>query len=413
MTNHHSTVLFAISVVALLGWGSGAEAATKSLMIPAADFSSDGVHQGEYYNGGIFLDSNVTKYLHAPVYLPNASVITNVDMMTYDNDVGTILMDFKRTKFGFDGGAETLLSFSSPGNLGCSSLCHDMEFLPDITVDASNYSYWLDLVLPAEASGTDLRFYAVRIMYEVDDLIFADTFESADFGMWSETSLAKAGHLEDEPKGIALPESSEPNRTKDERIDEILGQLYVEDPQAQEALEMSLKGQGRYGSPLVVPGPAFNATGYSEYDDYYFSESYGFLYARPSADLRAIMTTGVNLPDGAEIAWYMAFFVDSTSAGATDEIVFELSRLRTTDRFSSIRMVDERTTGASDEIRSISVSQAEMEAVEPGCTTIDNSVYYYWAHVSVGPYDLSPPPPYQGEEWWHKVYAVVILYTMP
>ncbi len=54
-----------------------------------------------------------------------------------------------------------------------------------------------------------------------------------------------------------------------------------------------------------------------------------------------------------------------------------------------------------------------METAVPGSTAIDNDRYSYWTTVDLGPYDVSPPEPYEAEEWWHKFYAIVLLYTMP
>ncbi|RLE27548.1 MAG: hypothetical protein DRJ61_17320 [Acidobacteria bacterium] len=414
MKTRNHCLLAAVSIAVVLLSCATLEAATQSLMIPAASFSADGTDQYEYYNYGDFLETNVTLHFHAGVKLPNAARITNVDMMTLDDDSGTITMYLKRTKFGFDTGHETLLTFTSPGNIGCTTqgLCHDMEGSLDIKVDASNFNYWFDLVVPDDTgSGTDLRFYAVRIMYEVDDLIFADTFESTFTDMWDSDSAAKAATVDDGGAASADPADG---LTTDERYEEFLSHLYVEDPLAHEALEKALKGVEGYGSPLVIPGPAFRSPGYTEFDDYYFSESYGFIYGRPAGEDGAVMTAGLNLPNGAEIAFFMAFYVDSRRDAYIDgNIRFWLERMDAADIIPTLTMVYTQTSGVDDDIRALSVNQSTMEAVEPGCTTINNDQYTYWLTIDVGPYDLSPPDPYADEEWWHKVYSIVILYTMP
>ncbi len=401
-----------IPAVILLG-ASHLGAETRYMMIPAASFAADGTDQYNYINYGDRLETETTLHFQTGVRLPNASVITSMDMMTRDDDSGTITVKFKRTKFGSDTGTETLLTFTSPGNMGCSTtgLCHDMESLLDIKVDSANYTYWFDVLVPDDTgTGTDLQLYGVRISYEVDDLIFADTFESTDTRMWSSESTAKALEVEHRqvPGSGAFP-------TEEKRIDEILSGLRVEDPEAREALEKALKRQDGFGSPLIIPGPAFKTTGYTEYDDYYFSESYGFIYARPNGDGDgALMTTGVNLPDGAEISFFMAFFVDTRRDNYIQgNIQFWFDRLDTVDRNSEIHMVYAESSGIEAGIRSLSVNRSAMEAVEPGCTTIDNSHYLYYVTVDVGPYDISPPDPYGDEEWWHKLYAIVFLYTMP
>jgi len=395
------------------------DAAEEVLYIPAASFSSDGLNQDLYSNWGWYLDTNTTKNFHAGVKLPNAARITSVDMMTLDTDVGTISGYLKRTRFGVDGGTETLLSFASPGSIGCTGtggLCHDIESPPDMQVDAANYSYWFQIRVPDETgTGTDLRFYAVRIVYEVDDVIFADTFESGDTGMWSSESTAKSAL---QSKRSVPPDQAGPVAepgTPDQRLEEFLSTLYIEDPLAQEALEKAVMRVDGYASPLVIPGPAFKTKGYTDYDDYYFSETSGFVYGRPAGNGITTMVRGLQLPEGAEISYFLAYFVDSVTdyAGAPkSNIDFWLARYHTTDG-DIIDMVDVSSVGASSDIVSLSVSQAQMEAVETGCSTISNGSYYYWLGFSLGPYDTSPPAPYDAQEWWHKVYAIVILYSMP
>ncbi len=385
---------------------------TSALMIPAGAFSADGTDQGNYFNNGKRISTNATIQLHAAIYLPNTATITQVDMMTRDDDVGTITMYLKRNRFGVDGTHETLLTFTSPGNIGCTTngLCHDMESLLDIKVDTANYIYWLDLRVPDDTgTGTDLEFYAVRILYDSDDVIFADTFESGDTGFWDGSTL-KAGYLE---QAIDLPDRNEAR----ERILDSLSQVYIEDPLAQEALEYAVAQTKGYASPLVIPGPAFKTAGGTEYDDYYFSESYGFIYTRPQDNGGAVMYAPVDLPDGAEIQFFMALYVDSITdagvAGYQDNIRFWMGRLSTVDIDPSLTMVNASTSGANDGIRALTVTRAQMEAVEAGCATVDTGAHYYWAGVDVGRYDTSPPAPYDDEDWWHKVYSIVILYTMP
>jgi hypothetical protein len=398
-------------------------AVEAALMIPAAAFSADGTDQFNYINYGNYIDTETTLHFHAGVKLPNAARITNVDMMTRDSDVGTITVHLRRLRFGTNGPSEALLTFTSPGNIGCTTngLCHDMESLLDIKVDSANFVYWLEAIIPDDTgTGTDLNFYAVRIMYEYDDLIFADTFESTATDMWSsESTLLKAGTcLGDEPGDQPDPALvADGGRSKAEILDDIASRLYIEDPLAQEAMEAALKGEKSYGSPLVIPGPAFKTEGYGEYDDYYFSESYGFVYTRPQDNDGAVMMAPVNLPDGAEIQYYFAFFVDSITDhglyGYQDNIRFWLTRLHTIDIVPTLNMVYTTSSGADPGIRTVSVNRSAMEAVEAGCTTIDNFQYTYWVTIDVGRYDLNPPAPYDDEEWWHKVYSIMILYTMP
>jgi hypothetical protein len=412
---HYAAVATWIAI-ALLGWGT-AEAGSNSIMIPAAAFSADGTNQSNYVNYGDSLETNVNLHFHAWVKLPNLATITNVDMMTLDDDTATITMYLKRTKFGFDGGTETLLTFTSPGNIGCSTsgLCHDMESLLDIEVDASNYGYWFDLYVP-DAGGSpenDLAFYAVRIMYDFDEgMLFADNFESSTTVMWSGEVSAKSGGM----KALPTPEHSiEPAEVRNDadRFALAEGLLDISDPGAREALENALAGKAGYSSPYVIPGPAFKTAAYTEYDDYYFSESYGFVYGRPAGDGDAVLNAPVILPDGAHISWFFAIYVDSVRTGTQADIRFWLSRMDAADIVPTDNMVYEVTSGRNTAIETITVDDDDMEAAVPGSTVVDNDQYSYWVTIDVGPYDISPPDPYGDEEWWHKVYAIVILYTTP
>lgn len=385
---------------------------TSSLMVPAAAFASDGTATDQVINYGYYASTNSTVHLRAALYFPNTAVITNIDMMTLDDDVGTITGYLKRNVFGRDGATETIFTFTSPGSIGCTTdgLCHDMEFNTDIKIDAANYNYWFEVIVPDDTgTGTDLDFYAVRFLYDSDDVIFADTFESSDTSMWV-GSAAKSGETSPELADLMDPSEHE------KRLLDSVSRLYIEDPLAQEAFEAAVKGTKGYGSPLIIPGPAFKTAGGSDYESYYFSESYGFVYGRGNDD-STLMYAPVDLPNGSEIQYFMAFFVDSVSdhglAGYQDNIHFWLKRASTVDISPTLSMAYEVSSGAQDDIRSLTASHADMEAVESGCTTIDTAAHYYWAAIDVGRYDTSPPSPYGAEDWWHKVYAIAILYTQP
>jgi hypothetical protein len=410
------TALFVCLAALVLGSGS-VQAGSDILMIPAAGFATDGASEDDYINYGDYLETSKTLHFHAWVQLPHNARITNVDMMTRDDGAGTITGYLKRTPFATNGDTETLLTFTSPGNIGCtgSGLCHDMESLLDIPVDAVGYGYWFDVVVP-DAQGSpddyDLAFYAVRIMYDYQETTFSDGFESGDTSEWTLHAPAKSATAATRSFRKDLPSSP-----SEDREAELLEWLYtsfsIDDPQAAEALGKALLGKAGYASPYVIPGPGFKTAGYIEYDDYYFSEGAGFVYVRPSAEDGTIMHAPVNLPDGAEIAWYFAFYVDSVRTGTSADIRFWLSRMDAADIIPTDNLVYEVTSGRDTEIQAISADDDDMEAAVPGSTTVNNALYSYWATIDVGPYDVSPPNPYQDEEWWHKVYAIVILYTMP
>jgi hypothetical protein len=313
-----------------------------------------------------------------------------------------------------------VLSFSSPGNIGCatSTMCHDMEGSLEITVDTANYAYWFDVHVPYAPGYTSLadylQFWAVRIMYNHDDLIFGDTLESGNTIMWSSsTGAAKAGLALAEPSEedelLVLQES---NRTNQKEPIDL--RLYIEDPRAQEAMELAAAGKAGYASPYVIPGPAFKSQGYLDFDGYYLSESWGCVLGRPGND-DVIMHAPVNLPTGAHISYFMVFYVDSIREEATTQanIRFWLRRMDALDPVDMQNMVYEVSSGNSTSIRSITVDDDDMDLAVSGSSTVDNSRYSYWVTVDVGPYDTIPPAPYNNEEWWHKVYAIVILYTMP
>ncbi len=406
------------SIAALLLCLPTAVAETNSLMIPAAAFSADGTNQFAYINYGDSLETGTTLHFHAWVKLPNAATITNVDMMTLDEDSATITGYLKRTKFGVDSGTETLLTFTSPGNIGCSTsgLCHDMESLLDIRVDAANYAYWFDLVVP-DADGSpptenDLAFYALRIMYDYEDMIFSDTFESSDASMWTLQTGGKSGLSTAEEIPKAKPITVD-GPVDEQRLAMFESALAIKDPRARDALENALLGKAGYGSPYIIPGPAFKTQGYTDYDTYYFSESYGFVYGRPGDEDGTNLTAPVNLPNGAQISWFFALYVDSVRFGFQEDIRFWLSRMDATDIIPTDNMVYEVTSGRSTAIESIAVDDDDMEAAVPGSTDVNNDRYSYWVTLDVGAYDVSPPDPYSDEEWWHKVYAIMILYTMP
>lgn len=417
-TRPRCTTLAFCLAVALLCSGT-ADAGDNTIMIPAAAFSADGTNQAAYVNYGDSIETGTTLHFHAWVKLPNRATITNVDMMTRDDDAGTITMYLKRTKFGFGSSTETLLTFTSPGNIGCSTsgLCHDMESLLDIEVDTANYGYWLDLIVP-DAAGTpptenELAFYAVRIMYEYDEnLIFVDNFESSKTVMWSSETSAKSLRKRAD-RGFEFEDDPV------ERLDEADGFLStrslvdIPDPRARQALEDALAGKSGYSSPYVIPGPAFKTEGYTEYDDYYFSELYGFVFGRPSGDGDAIMSAPVYLPDGAVISWFYAFFVDSVRTGTQADIRFWLTRMDAADIIPTDNMVYMVSSGRDTDIQAMHRDDDDIEAAVPGSTVIDNDQYSYWVTIDVGPYDYSPPDPYGDEEWWHKVYSIVILYTVP
>ena len=265
-----------------------AEADSDIIMIPAAAFSADGSAEDNYINYGdrLYTLDSTNLHFHAWVRLPNHATITNVDMMTRYDATTTITGYLKRVKFGTDNSAETLLTLTSPGNIGCSTtggLCHDMDSLLEIPVDSANYIYWFYIFVPYAPGHTPLadflEFYAVRIMYDYDDLIFSDTFESGDMSMWSDNTSSKSaampGALLRRP-GLSLPPSQQTlSFWPDSAATSISTTRALRKP------GNGPVGQGGLCEPVRDPRPAFKTQGYTEYDDYYFSD----LLASSTADL--------------------------------------------------------------------------------------------------------------------------------
>lgn len=101
----------------------------------------------------------------------------------------------------------------------------------------------------------------------------------------------------------------------------------------------------------------------------------------------------VVLPTGATIVSLQFFFEDSNS---TSDIRFQLSRLDVLSG-SDLALLDETTTGDATGIRSLAYTDSDL--VDP---MILNNFFSYWLTVEL-----------DGLSAGHKLYAVIIFYTLP
>jgi hypothetical protein len=135
------------------------------LVIPAADFRSDGI-QPTYYNfwfaTGAFQGANATTSgcLMAPAYLPNGATVIDVYASVYDNSTTyNVPISLKRVE-NYTGAVDTMASITSAG----ASTAIQSLVAPSISnpsVSYPNYSYYAT----ACVRSSDTAVYSVRIYY--------------------------------------------------------------------------------------------------------------------------------------------------------------------------------------------------------------------------------------------------------
>lgn len=349
------------------------------LVLPAAAFASDGDTPASYYLEGAYVAGGTNVRLRAPVYLPAGAFISNFIAVTRDeNSSVNAHVYLHETPFGVLG--EDLVV----SHLETSGSSSEIQYPSDYSVDHQTFSgsrmYWVEAVLP----GSDIRLYSVHVFFD-DDALFVDGFEAGNLARWDGTSALKSG-----PANARAPVPDMPTPTAS-TLKKSLGHA---DSVLLAELDKALKNSA-YGSPAVIPGSAFKCTGSIEYDDYYISPSYGFVYARP--DERARMVAPVNLPHGAEISWIFLVYRDSNPSSDID---FVFARMNTWDG-SRETLLTGATSGATSDIR--------VQSWEGGNLTtamIDNSHYSHWFEIEVEGYDFA-------QDFWHEVHAVMVLYTVP
>lgn len=112
-----------------------------------------------HLSGGTF---PTTGEIHAPVYLPNGAVITEVRFYIYDNDATYDFVYLQIFRYTMSSGASTFSSATIPtGTYALSSY----TCTPNWTVDNSLYQYMLRIGMPQNSSNH--RLYGVRITYTV------------------------------------------------------------------------------------------------------------------------------------------------------------------------------------------------------------------------------------------------------
>jgi hypothetical protein len=131
------------------------------LIIPAADFSSDGQDpDGFFFDfAGGYVNGAGTACLKAPVYLPNGATIQGVWASVYDNAPGEVTVILRRADM--NSGATDLMAVLSTDvdtttlqQPGTSEISYPVVSYP-------MYAYYLTTCL----NSADHRLYSVRIYY--------------------------------------------------------------------------------------------------------------------------------------------------------------------------------------------------------------------------------------------------------
>jgi len=133
------------------------------LVIPAADFSSDGFDPDGFrfsFSGGYLAGQSSNNCLQAPAYLPDDAVVYDFFVTFYDNnDSNNIFLELRRVN-NFTGDVSVLASVQSSGASGTIRSVRD-NTIANGTIIYPDYSYYVTTCLPA----TNLRLYSTRIYY--------------------------------------------------------------------------------------------------------------------------------------------------------------------------------------------------------------------------------------------------------
>lgn len=161
-----TAVIGAAGNITAQGYGS-------PLVIPAADFNSNGDNVEDYwfsslvpgFFGYIRQDGANSVCLQAPAYLPAGATVTDVYGYLYDNHSSEYAwVDLYRVR-NLTGVEDTMASVSTSGYANSTSI----RYLGDTTITepaiSDLYSYYVFTCFPSNGS-TNLRLYAVRIFYE-------------------------------------------------------------------------------------------------------------------------------------------------------------------------------------------------------------------------------------------------------
>lgn len=136
------------------------------LVIPAADFVSDGVVPNGFRfipsEGFIRGTNNADTCIMGPAYLPNGATLTNMTATIYDNDtINRIVVVLYRANKN-TGGTTTMASVSTSNSFS-SSNPQDIgtNSISGAGVDTQNYAYYVTTCLPAAT----IHLYSVRLFY--------------------------------------------------------------------------------------------------------------------------------------------------------------------------------------------------------------------------------------------------------
>lgn len=136
------------------------------LVIPAADFVSDGIAPNTYVfdatRGAVRGTNSQSTCLMAPAYLPNGATITSLVMTVIDNDtINRIIVALYRANKN-TGGA-TIVASASTTNQFASSNPQDFAStsISNGVVDNINFSYYVTTCLPAAT----IQLYSARVFY--------------------------------------------------------------------------------------------------------------------------------------------------------------------------------------------------------------------------------------------------------
>ena len=153
----------------LFAESEAAEGYQSPLVIPAAEFSSDGSNQpGDFFYsfpGGYLLgtDPVTTTCLQAPAYLPQGATVTGLFVSVYDNtDTGNMFLNLYRVD-NFNAANDVVrMAEVLTSDAGTSG---SIVTLTDQTISSAgvlypNFSYYVGVCLDA-----NVRLYAARIYY--------------------------------------------------------------------------------------------------------------------------------------------------------------------------------------------------------------------------------------------------------
>lgn len=138
-----------------------AASSSSPLVVPAADFSSDGAFPDGYFfdfETG-FLRGDGFACLKAPAYLLHGVTVDYVGASLYDNATGSVTVNLKRVDV-VSGAVNTMATLGTPWD------STDIQSVGDYDINYAEisypaYAYFLTICL----SSADHRLYSVRIYY--------------------------------------------------------------------------------------------------------------------------------------------------------------------------------------------------------------------------------------------------------